>query len=636
MKRDYDFCGWATKNNIECSDGRTICQNAFADNDGKKVPLVWQHQHNSADNVLGHAILENRREGVYAYCKLNDTYMGKNAKELVRHGDITTLSIFANQLKQQGGRVIHGNIRELSLVLAGANPEALIEEIALEHSDEGELIEAIIFSEEPIKLMHSDEDEDYEDDDEVVEESEDEEEDEEDYEEEDEEDMEHSGMSVEEVIDSMTDEQRDLMLLMVDEALNGESLGHSEDFDDYLEHADRSIGDVIDSMNEEQKKVMYYLIDQALNESSAAHSDIEEDYEMKYNVFEGQNEVDEEVLSHDALNEIIADARDNRGSLKQSFLAHAEDYGIDHIDYLFPDYKAVSDKPDFISRDMDWVQKVMSGVKHYPFSRIKCIHADITEDEARAKGYIKGDMKLEEVFGLLKRAVDPQTVYKKQKMDRDDIVDITSFDVVAWLKTEMRMMLNEELARAFLIGDGRSTISREKIQAEHIKPIWQDNSLYTINKVVTNASTATDDEKAKAFIKTAIKARKEYKGSGNPTLFTTEDMLTNMLLMEDTIGHRLYKTQTELATALMVKDIVTVPVMENQTRTASGTTYTLDGIIVNLNDYGVGADKGGSINMFEDFDIDYNQEKYLIETRCSSMLTKPYSAITIESTVAVG
>lgn len=624
MKRDYDFCGWATKNNVKCSDGRTIMQDAFAECDGKKVPLVWQHQHNSLENVLGHAVLENRKQGVYAYCKFNDTYMGNNAKELVAHGDITSMSIFANQLKQNGGNVIHGNIRELSLVLAGANPEAIIENISLAHSDDGDLLEAIIFPEDTIIMHSEDEYEEVEESDEEYEEVE-----------ESDEDTDYTDEQVEAIIDSMTDEQRELMLHVVDEVIAQSGIN---DFEDVIEHADDlTVGEVLRTMNEAQLKATFYLIEQALSDKSVAHSGLEEEENMKYNVFDGDmNQVDEEVLSHDAMVEIIEGARDNRGSLKQTFLAHAAEYGIDHIEYLFPDYKAVQTKPDFISRDMDWVQKVMSGVKHLPFSRIKSIHADITADEARAKGYVKGDMKLEEVFDLLKRVTDPQTVYKKQKLDRDDIIDITDFDVVAWLKTEMRMMLNEELARAFLIGDGRSSISRDKIKSEHIRPIWGDSPLYTINKIVTLAANATEDQKAKAFIRMCIKARKDYKGSGNPTLFTTEDMLTDMLLMEDSIGHRLYKTNAELATALRVKEIVTVPVMEGQTRNAEGKTYTLDGIIVNLGDYNVGADKGGAVSMFEDFDIDFNQEKYLIETRCSSALTKPFSAITIESTVSVG
>lgn len=576
----FDFSGWATRNDLKCSDGRTIRRDAFKDNNGQTVPLVWNHQHNDSMNVLGHALLENRDQGVYAYCTFNDTESGQNAKLLVEHGDVTALSIYANQLKQQGGNVLHGAIREVSLVLAGANPGAFIDSVLThgEASDE----EAIIYTGEDISLAHSDEPEKKKED-------------------------------------------------------AKEDTSEKEDKPMAEDNKEKTVQDVFDEMTEEQKNVVYAMIGMALEEQGGADDDEEDNSEggnedMKHNVFDQDHYQEESVLSHSDMETIINDAK-RFGSLKESFLAHAEDYGIDNIDYLFPDAKNVTPTPEFIKRDTDWVQKVMSGVHHTPFSRIKSMFANITEDEARAKGYIKGNLKKEEVFSLLKRTTTPTTIYKKQKLDRDDVVDITDFDVVAWLKAEMRLMLDEEIARAILVGDGRLSSSDDKINETNIRPIVSDDALYTIRKKVSVAHGATDDVKAKTFIKAAIKARKDYKGSGNPTLYTTEDVVTDCLLLEDTTGRRLYNSVNDLATTLRVKEILTIEVMEGVKGPEGG---ALMGIIVNLADYNVGADKGGAVNMFDDFDIDYNQQKYLIETRCSGALIKPYSAIELELDEAAG
>lgn len=570
----FDFSGWATRNNLKCSDGRTIRKDAFKDNNGQKVPLVWNHQHNEPFNVLGHALLENRDEGVYAYCAFNDTEAGQNAKRLVEHGDVSALSIYANQLKQHGGDVIHGSIREVSLVLAGANPGAFIDSIIC-HGEESEE-EAIIYTGEDISLSHAD----------------------------NEEIKEEKPMEDTKKVENKTD--------------------------------NKTVKDVFDTLTEEQKTVVYALIGQALESAGKTDDnddeyDDEEDNNMKHNVFDQDEMMQGNVLSHSDMEEIFSDAK-RTGSLKESFLAHAVGtYGIDAIDTLFPEPKSMNTPPDFIKRDTNWVAGVINGVHHTPFSRIKSMFANITEDEARAKGYIKGKLKKEEVFTLLKRTTTPTTIYKKQKLDRDDIIDITDFDVVAWIKSEMRMMLDEEIARAILVGDGRLTSDDDHINEANIRPIWKDDDLYTIKTKITIGAAATDDDKAKAVIKAAVKSRKNYKGSGNPVLYTTEDFLTNCLLLEDTQGYRLYKSEQDVATAMRVSRIVTVPVMENLTRTDSESKErTLVGIIVNLNDYNVGADKGGAVNMFDDFDIDYNQQKYLMETRCSGALIKPYSAIALE------
>lgn len=574
---NYDFSGYATRNDLVCGDGRVIRKNAFIDNDGREVPLVWNHQHNSPEDVLGHALLENREDGVYAYCTLNDTESGKLAKKLIQHGDIRSLSIYANKLKQIGGDVIHGVIRELSLVHAGANSGAFIDQV-MAHSDDGEEVSGMIIGyDENIMLYHSaiPEKEDPKKKDEPKKEK-----------------KEDAGMS----------------------NSNAPEKG-----------GEKTVADVFNELTDEQKDVVYAMIGQALEEGGADNEENGGNEEMKHNVFDADTETQENVLSHAAMEEIIADGK-RFGSMRDSFLAHAEDYGIDNIDYLLPDVKSLNTTPEFIQRDTGWVQKVINKTHHTPFSRIKSVFADITEDEARAKGYIKGKLKKEEVFSLLKRSTTPTTIYKKQKMDRDDVIDIVDFDVIAWLKSEMRMMLDEEIARAILVGDGRLASSDDKINEQNIRPILNDADLFTIRWSV--AAGSSDDEKAKNFIKAAIKSRKNYKGSGNPVMFTTEDMLTDMLLLEDTIGHRLYKTEAELATALRVTEIVTVPVMENLKDKDKKDVYA---IIVNLADYNVGADKGGAVNMFDDFDIDYNQQKYLIETRCSGALIKPFSAIVLRS-----
>lgn len=573
----YDFSGWATKNNIKCSDGRTILRDAFKHNDGQTVPLVWNHQHNESANVLGHAVLENREEGVYAYCTFNDTEAGKNAKLLVEHGDVTALSIYANQLKQNGSNVMHGTIREVSLVLAGANPGAFIDSI-IRHGEFCE-DEAVIYTGENLTLEHADQ--------------------------------------------KPSDKE--------------DKAGEDNKGDGKVEGKDqKTIKDVVDSMSEEQKNVLYALVGQALEGKEMAQSAIEEnnniedggEQEMKHNVFEGRETDKKDVLSHDAMETIFKDAK-RYGSLKESFLAHADQYGIKDIEWLFPDAKNVNMPPDFIKRDDSYVQKVMRGVHHVPFSRIKSMHADITADQARAKGYIKGKLKKEEVFTLLKRTTSPTTIYKKQKLDRDDVIDITDFDVVAWLKMEMRMMLDEEIARAILVGDGRLSSDDDKINEMCIRPIATDADLYCVKAKVSVGASATEDEIAKAFIRTVIKSRKEYKGSGSPTLFTTEDILTNCLLLEDKNGRIIYDTVEKLATALRVKEIVTVEVMEGAKTKVEEQDKPLMALMVNLVDYYVGADKGGAVNMFDDFDIDYNQQKYLMETRCSGALVKPFSAIAV-------
>jgi len=559
----YDFSGWATRNNLKCSDGRVILKDAFKSNDGETVPLVWNHQHNDAFNVLGHALLENRDSGVYAYCTFNDTESGRNAKLLVEHGDVSALSIYANRLKQQGSNVLHGEIREVSLVLAGANPGAFIDSVIShgEISDE----EAIIYTDEYICLKHSDDTEDEE-----------------------------------------TEKEKPDMEKKKNE---------------------ETVEDVFNTLTEKQKKVVYALIGQALEDAKGREDDEEDDEDggnnMKHNIFDNDESYQGDVISHAEMTAVIADAK-RYGSMKDSAIAH----GIEDIEYLFPDAHNLDTPPEFIKRDMGWVTKVMNGVHHTPFSRIKSMFADITEDEARAKGYIKGNLKKDEVFSLLKRTTTPTTVYKKQKLDRDDVVDITDFDVVAWLKTEMRMMLDEELARAFLIGDGRLSSSDDKINEQNIRPIVSDDDLYTIKAEVEVTASMTAEQRAKAFIRKVIKTRKDYKGSGEPTLYTTEDMLTDCLLIEDTTGRVIYDSVQKLASVLRVKEIVTVPVMEGAKGKKGG---DLLGIIVNLSDYNVGADKGGAVNMFDDFDIDYNAQKYLIETRCSGALTKPYSAIALET-----
>lgn len=563
----FDFSGWATRANIQCSDGRTILRDAFKECSGKSVPLVWNHQHNDAMNVLGHALLENREDGVYAYCSLNDTEQGRNAKLLVENGDITALSIYANKLQQAGSKVVHGAIREVSLVIAPANPGACIDSIIC-HGEESEE-EAIIYSGEPLELSHAEEEK------------------KDDAKKDKEEGMAEDKRTVQDVIDSMTEEQQNVMYAMVGEAMEAAGIEFDED------------GNIV----EKEKGG---------------------DDSMKHNVFENDNQ--ENVLTHAEQLDLINEAK-RYGSFRDYFLSHSAEYGIENIDYLFPEARTLNGTPEFIKRDTGWVDKILASVHHTPFSRIKSVFANITEDEARAKGYLKGNLKKEEVFALLKRTTTPTTVYKKQKLDRDDVVDITDFDVISWLKAEMRMMLNEELARAYLIGDGRLASSDDKINEQNIRPIVSDAELYSVKKKVTIGASATDNDKATAFIKAVVKARKDYKGSGNPTLFTTEDMITNCLLLTDTTGRDLYTDETQLAKKLRVKELVPVPPMENAKGAEGG---ALLGIMVNMADYNVGADKGGEVNLFDDFDIDYNQQKYLIETRCSGALVKPYSAIVFE------
>ena len=569
---NYDFSGWATCPNLKCSDGRTIMNDAFKHHDGDIVPLVWNHQHNDPNNILGKALLHSRDGGLYAYCQFNDTEQGMNAKMLVEHGDISALSIYANDLKHNANRgVTHGNVREVSLVLAGANPGAFIDSI-MKHGEESD-DEAIIYTDEPIEIYHADEE-------------------------------------------------------------KGEPKEETEVAEEKKAESGKTVAEIIESMNEEQKTVMYGMIGEALKhvdekeEDDGDENTNEEENEVKHNVFDNEDQKD--VLSHSDMQAIFADAK-RHGSLKESVLAH----GIEDIETLFPEPKSMNNPPEWINREMGWVKNVMGAVHHTPFSRIKSMFADLTEDDARAKGYIKGNFKKEQVFGLMKRTTTPTTIYKKQKLDRDDVIDITDFDVVAWLKAEMRMMLEEELARAILVGDGRPASSDDKINELNIRPIWTDDDFYTIKKKISVSANATDDQKAKAFIRACVKSRKEYKGSGNPTLYTTEDVLTDLLLLEDSTGRIIYETEDKLRSALRVSAIVTVPVMEGLKRTdAESNELDLMGIIVNLNDYNVGADKGGAVNMFDDFDIDYNAQKYLIETRCSGALIKPFSAIALEMTTA--
>jgi len=642
MAEIYDFGGYATKNDLRCADGRTIRRNAFKECDGTTVPLVWQHSHGKPGDVLGHAVLENRDDGVYAYGSFNNTDSGRNAKELVKHGDVRALSIYANQLIQKGGDVLHGMIREVSLCLAGANPGARIEDLAVAHFDEdGAELEAQVYNGENIELFHSDDD----------------------YEEQEDETMDEE-MGLQEVIDTMDEDQYNAMLYVVDQALN-----HSDESGEELGE-DASIQDIIDTMNDQQKDALVYVVSNALESAEGSDDDYYDDDDSDADDYDDYDDYEEDesdmmehayenyetdaAIAHDAMNAVIEDGK-RFGSLRESFKFHAEEgaiahaidttgmdlptltnqeyntqfgYGVNSPEMLYPEAKSLNIPPEFIKRDTDWVSVVWNGVHRTPFSRIKSMFANITEDEARAKGYIKGKMKKEEFFSLMKRVTVPQTVYKKQKLDRDDIIDITDFDVVRWIRQEMRIMWDEETARAMLIGDGRPGTDSDKISEEHIRPIAKDVALFTIQKEVEEGATL--EATAKNMMKAAVRARKDYKGSGDPIMFTTEDWLTSMLLIEDGIGHYIYKSVSELATALRVSRIVTVPVMEG---------FKLDNgnelmaIIVNLKDYNVGTDKGGEVNMFDDFDIDYNQYKYLIESRCSGALIKPYSAIVLSKKV---
>lgn len=592
-KKTYDFAGWVTKNDLLCSDGRTIRRDAFKDCDGTEVPLVYHHDHSDPTNILGKVLLENRPEGVFGYATFNDTDKAQHAKEAVRHGDIKYLSIYANRLKQDAGDVLHGMIREVSLVMTGANPGAKIE-TAFGHAEE--------FDEEAVITTG--------------------------------EELEYEMKTDKNAVVHADDE-------------NENSQGKQTD------DGNETIEDIFNTLNEKQKKAVYAIVGMALEDNKgsdedddeAKHTDEGED-DMKYNVFEGETR--KNTISHADMEVILADAK-RCGSMREAVIAHMEDedgvlahldagltegmtlsnnvqnYGVNDPSFLFPEYKNLNNPPEWIRRNNGWVAKVMSKVGHTPFSRVKTQFADITEDAARAKGYMKGGLKKEEVFSLLKRTTDPQTVYKKQKMDRDDIIDITDFDVIRWIKGEMRTMLDEELARAILVGDGRLPSDDDKISEDHIRPVVTDKPLFNTKINVAVPANATNSDVAEEFIDSAIRGRKHYKGSGNPDLFTTEDMLTEMLLLKDGIGHRLYKTEAELATTLRVNSIITVEPMEGMQIDSKD----LLGVIVNLADYKVGADKGGSVEMFDDFDIDYNQFKYLIETRCSGALVKPFSALTL-------
>lgn len=641
----YDFSGYATKNDLECGDGRIIRRDAFKDDDHARVPLVWQHIHNDPGNVLGHADLENRDDGVYAYCSFNDTPAGQNAKSLVQHGDITSMSIYANKLLQKGKNVIHGKIREVSLVLAGANPGALIDPLSIAHGD-GTYTdiedEAIIFTGEEF-VMHADSDTKEEDDsmdkdktpvkkDDTAEEE-----------------------TIQDVIDSMTDKQQKVLKYLVGEALEkGASMKHADDSDEVEEAeddevSDETVGDILKTFNAKQRKVLEFLVGMALNDKNNAKStgDVKHDGfdnmedDMKFNAFDEQNTNDEyETLTHSEITALIDEARNgSNGSMKQTFLQH----GIENLEVLYPEAKLVGKNPELITRDMTWVDKVWGSFRKTPFSRIRSVAANITEYEARARGYVKGNQKIEEVISLLSRSTTPQTVYKLQKIDRDDVVDITDLDVVAWMKGEMRSMLNEEIVRAALVGDDRPSSDNSYINPEHIRPIYQDSDVYTIHDNVTISSSATFNDIADAIIEHAVLARKNYMGSGTPTMYASTDVITRMLLAKDTLGHRMYRNEAELASALRVKEIVEVPIFDGVTRTASvsvtenDTTVTtsetrkLLALIVNLEDYALGADKGGEVNLFDNFDLNFNKYEYLIETRCSGALTKPYGAIAIET-----
>ena len=630
MDKNFDFSGWATKANLLCSDGRTIMKNAFSHQDGDTVPIVWMHNHDEPEKVLGHAVLENRDEGVYAYGKFNDTESGQNAKILVQNGDVTNLSIYANKLRHQGSNVVHGMIRELSLVLAGANPGAKIDTVLMHSDDSCE--EGYIYTDELIESTNSLEhaENNAKGEPEMAEET----------------NKKNGEKTIGEALNELTEDQKVLVYSIIGQILKDAGIDIDTDPDEEVQHSDyddedededddESLEDVFDTLNEKQKEAVYELVGRLIEENEESQGG---DEAMKHNVFEEEVEMDN-FLSHDDM-KIILDNAKRQGSLRDAVLdyvnnsdtlAHGDaEYGIADIDFLFPDAKTITDTPDFIKRDDSWVTDLMTGIHHTPFSRIKSVFADITEAEARAKGYVKGNLKMEEVFTLLKRITTPTTVYKKQKLDKDDTKDIVDFDVIAWIKREMRMMLDEEIARAILVGDGRSASHNDKINEQNVRPIWTDDDLFTVKQAITVASNATSDDKARAFIRATIKSRKFYKGSGNPIMFMSEDMLTDCLLLEDKNQRVIYDSIEKLATALRVKKIVTVPVMEGLTRTVDTNTHELAGIYVNPKDYSVGADKGGSIDMFEDFDIDYNQMKYLIETRISGAMNKPYGAVALE------
>ena len=663
-KQNYDFGGWATKNDLLCADGRTIRKNAFKDDDGRTVPLVWQHNHEDPTRVIGHALLENRDEGVYAYGTFNDTDIAQHVKELVRHNDVCSLSIYANKLKQSGGDVLHGVIREVSVVLAGANPGAMIEFPIMEHGEESET-EAVIWTGDEnlvtgsgMSLSHEEGSEDGEgkgeSDGKKGEEAknekkaEDEKKPDKEDDDDDDDDDDDEDVTVGDVLDSMTKKQRNVTEQLVEMALDGFKPGdvkHADEEDD--EEDGETIGDVLETMTPEQKKVVEFLVAQAIaaneegdedDEEDVSHSikDDEEDTTMA-NVFEKNGPVTEQggSLTHAQLMTLQEEMK--KGTLKEAVMAHSVEYGIENIDYLMPEYREYSGNgaPQFVKRDQTWVNKVMQGVHHTPFAKVKMTYADITEPQARAKGYIKGTRKKEEVFKLLKREVSPKTVYKKQKIDRDDSIDLSNgFDMVAWLKSEMRMMLDEELARAYIIGDGRADDSDDKIDEDKIIPVFKDASLFVIRQPLV---VEEGQARADALIDAVTYAWENYQGTGNCVAFMTRREHSGLKLLKDKMGRRIYNNDSEIASALGVREIVFLPQMADEstvrTDTTSGDTFKPLVIILDLDDYNVGADKGGSINMFDDFDIDYNQMKYLIETRCSGALTKPFSAIVIEEEV---
>ena len=622
-----DFSGYATKNNIRCSDGRTIMHNAFAEQDGDVVPLVWQHDHNSPDNVLGHALLENRDDGVYCYGVFNDTPTAKQAKELVSHGDINSLSIYANHLSQNGGNVEHGIIREVSLVLAGANPGAMIDNIAVQHSDGNvdELDdEAVIYSGE--ELNHSDifdivqMDDEYEDDISHADGS----------------DEDSDGETIQDVFDTLTDKQKNVVYALIGMALNKNSSGDMEHADSDEDSEDETIQDVFDTLTDKQKNVVYALIGLAIDNATgnkenntAEHSAFEGD---AMNIFEknGMAASTADYVSHEDQEAFMtAVAKENPTSFKDFALAHAQDYGIKDIGILFPDAKAVENQPELYKRDTEWVSTVLSGTRHTPFSRIKTYYADLTEDKARAKGFTldrdNNKRKMDEIFKVAKRQTTPTTIYKKQKLDRDDIIDITDFSVVNFLMSEMKVMLDEEIARAVLIGDGRSASADDHINTENIRPIVGDDEMYVIYSVATAA-----DEDMTAFVDRVRTSKTGYLGSGTPTMFISPSMHGKLMVQRDKVGRRLYDTDASLAAAMGVSSIVEVPLFENLVDPKKPNNK-VDALIVNLRDYTIGTDNGGAVTSFEDFDIDYNQKKYLMETRMSGALTKLKSAIVIES-----
>ncbi len=628
----YDFSGYATKNDLRCGDGRIIRKGAFSDNNNTRVPLVWQHLHNDPENVLGHADLEERDDGVYAYCTFNNTPSGQNAKALVQHGDITSMSIHANKLIQRGSDVIHGMIREVSLVIAGANPGALIDPLSIAHSD-GTYTdvedEAIIYTDDEF-ILHSDDDDDDDDDKDDAKVAKD--------------DNSNSEETIQDILDSMNEKQRKVVEYLVGQALSQGQSGGEAKHSDSDSDSDETISDVLDSMNSKQRKVVEFLVGSALSENggSVEHDDMEDD--MKHNAFEDQHNGSDDgysELSHSEVKSIITEARNSsNGSLKNAFLEHS----IENLEVLYPEAKLVGQNPELVSRNMDWVDKVWGALRKTPFARVRSVAANITEYEARARGYIKGNQKIEEVLNLFSRSTTPQTVYKLQKLDRDDVVDITDLDIVSWMKQEMRLMLNEEIVRAVLVGDDRPSSDPSYIDPEHIRPIYKDNDVYTIHETVNIPAAATFNQIADAIIETSVLSRKNYMGSGQPTMYASTDVITRMLLAKDTLGHRMYRNESELAAALRVKEIVEVPIFDGITRVAQVTTEEdgrtittsedrkLLAIIANLNDYSLGADKGGAVSLFDDFDLNFNKYEYLIETRCSGALIRPYSAIAIETT----